>query len=386
MTKTMTTLDAIELGKKVAAEIAPRADEANRLSKLATEDVTALVASGYTALSVPREFGGAGLSLHDCLAASLELAQGNPSTALVAGMQMHVFGHEREVRGWRSEWFEEFCRASVNDGALFNSIATEPAMGSPSRGQFYKTTAVPTEDGSGLRVNGHKTWSTGGEHLTHLLVRLHIEEDVGVVLVPNGVDGVRWDYTWSDVLSLRASDSHDVYFEDVEVPMTNIVQRISSGTKGKANMWFPLVMSSIYLGAAIAARDTVIGYALERVPTALGRPISTLPKIQRQIGEMDVQLQAARALMFEVAREWTGEDEKRAQLAPRIAAAKSMVTQTTRFVTDQALQVAGGISLTKALPLERYFRDVRAGSMQPPSGDTALELIGRAAITALEES
>lgn len=42
-----------------------------------------------------------------------------------------------------------------------------------------------------------------------------------------------------------------------------------------------------------------------------------------------------------------------------------------------ALRIAGGMSITKALPLERHFRDVRAGSMQPPSGDTALEIIGR---------
>jgi alkylation response protein AidB-like acyl-CoA dehydrogenase len=52
-------------------------------------------------------------------------------------------------------------------------------------------------------------------------------------------------------------------------------------------------------------------------------------------------------------------------------------------VTDKALQIAGGTSLTRDLPLERYFRDTRAGLMQPPSGDTALEIIGRNAIEGL---
>jgi alkylation response protein AidB-like acyl-CoA dehydrogenase len=60
-----------------------------------------------------------------------------------------------------------------------------------------------------------------------------------------------------------------------------------------------------------------------------------------------------------------------------------IVTQTANSVTEKALQIAGGTSITKALPLERHFRDVRAGSMQPPSGDTALEMVGRAAIEAL---
>jgi alkylation response protein AidB-like acyl-CoA dehydrogenase len=69
---------------------------------------------------------------------------------------------------------------------------------------------------------------------------------------------------------------------------------------------------------------------------------------------------------------------------PRIAAAKLVVNSTANHVTDLALQIAGGSSITRALPLERYFRDVRAGSMQPPSGDSALELIGRAAIGGIE--
>jgi alkylation response protein AidB-like acyl-CoA dehydrogenase len=137
------------------------------------------------------------------------------------------------------------------------------------------------------------------------------------------------------------------------------------------------------LGTAVAARNHVIQFTLERVPTALGKPIATLPKIQRQIGEIDINLQAARSLLLEVAGQWTGDNEQRSQFMSRIAAAKMIVTQTANSVTEKALQIAGGTSITKALPLERHFRDVRAGSMQPPSGDTALEMVGRAAIEAL---
>ena len=131
----------------------------------------------------------------------------------------------------------------------------------------------------------------------------------------------------------------------------------------------------------MAARDSVIKFALERVPSALGKPIATLPKIQRQIGEIDLMLQSARALLLEVAGLWTG-DERSKGLFPRIAAAKHMATETANSVTDKALQIAGGTSLTRDLPLERHFRDTRAGLMQPPSGDTALEIIGRGAIEA----
>ena len=81
---------------------------------------------------------------------------------------------------------------------------------------------------------------------------------------------------------------------------------------------------------------------------------------------------------------WVVDNADRKKMSARIAAAKTMVTETANTVTDQALRIAGGSSITKALPLERYFRDVRAGAMQPPSGDTALEMVGRAAIAEFE--
>jgi len=373
---------AVSLATTLAEQFASRADVADRDGVLPAEDVAALKASGYLGISVPREFGGFGLSLRDCVASQLALAQGSTSTAIVAGMQVHIFGHEREVRAWDDAWYEQFCRLAAN-GALFNFIASEPAMGSPSRGGLPATTAVPAEDGEGWLVNGRKTWSTGGRHLTHMLVRVALEGEGAVVLVEQEMPGVEWITTWSDSLSLRASDSHDVIFHDVYIPQNYVIER--GDAKVKPNVWFPMIMSTIYLGAAVAARNRVIQFALERVPTALGKPIATLPKIQRQIGEIDVALQAARSLLFDVAAEWTGQDADRKQMSARIAAAKTMVTETANKVTDQALRIAGGSSITKALPLERYFRDVRAGSMQPPSGDTALEMVGRAAIAEFEE-
>lgn len=371
---------AVSLAQQLAADFATRADEADTEGKLPQADVDALKSSGYLGLTIPKEFGGYGASLREAVAAQLVLAQGSASSAIVAGMQVHIFGHQREVRTWDASWYDQFCREGVR-GALFNSIASEPAMGSPSRGGLPASTAVSIEDG--WLVNGRKTWSTGGKHLTHMLVRVAIEDQAGVVLVKGDMDGVLWENTWTDSLSLRASDSHDVIFADVQIPANYVVER-DNQQKPAPNVWFPMIMSTIYLGSAIAARNSVIQFALERVPTALGKPIATLPKIQRQIGEIDVALRAARALLFDVAADWTGQEEDRGKMVAHIAAAKTMVTETANDVTDKALRIAGGTSITKSLPLERFFRDVRAGSMQPPSGDTALEIVGRAAIAEVE--
>ena len=367
----MTSIDGstfIDIARDLAKQIAARADAADKQGRLPPEDIEALKTSGYLGLTIPQEYGGANLPMRDCMAAQLELAQGSGSTALVAGMQMHIFGHEREMRAWPAEIYERFCREAAG-GGLFNSAATEPELGSPSRGAFFAATIEP--QGEGYVVNGHKTWTTGGRFLTHLLVSATFEGDPAMILVEGNRDGIEWVETWGDGLSLRASESHDVYFRDVWVPHENFV---GINLRGKQNAWFPMMLGATYLGIALAARDSVIQYALERVPTALGKPIATLPKIQRQIGEIDMALQAARALLLEAAAGWDGEHYA------RIATAKHFAIEVANEMTDKALRIAGGAGVTRDLPLERYFRDVRAGSMQPPSGDTALEIIGRGAI------
>ena len=368
----------LELAQYLAQDFATRATEADVQGAMPLEDVEALKASGYLGISVPKEYGGQGLSLQDCVAAQLELAQGSASTAIVAGMTIHIFGHIREVQRWPEAVYARFCREIVEEGAIFNAVASEPILGSPSRGGLPDSYVAEHPDG--WRVKGHKTWVTGGRHLTHMLVSVRIEDDPAVVVVKQDATGVEWHEVWRNALSLRASDSHDVYFNDVVVPPDHLIERGKSEGPAMPSVWFPTIMASIYLGSALAARNAIIKYALERVPSALGKPISTLPKIQRQIGELDISLQAARTLLLQAAADWTGDHETRKQRFPQIVAAKHLAVETANQVTDRALEIAGGQALANGLPLERFFRDVRAGRMQPPAGDTALEIVGRHAI------
>jgi alkylation response protein AidB-like acyl-CoA dehydrogenase len=356
--------DAIEIAKTLASSVASRADEADRKGELPDEDVDALKRSGYQSFTVPKQYGGPELSVRTCVEAQLELAKASGSTALVAGMTMQVVGNARDLEQWVESDWERLGNAACS-GGLINSVASEKDMGSPSRGGQFQTTAV--EQGDDYSIDGYKTWATGGRHLTHMLVRLTLNDDSAVILVEGDRPGVSWKNTWADALSLRASDSNDLTLDGVVVPKENLI------AKKKANgrpMWFPMVLGATYLGVATAARDRLVQFTLERVPSALGKPIATLPKIQREIGEIDASLMAARALLFEVASEW---DQR---TYGRVAAAKQFATRTASEVTDHAIRVAGAQSLTTRLPLERYFRDTRAGTMAPPSGDTAYEFIG----------
>ncbi len=332
--------------------------------------MAALKASGLLALSVPEAYGGLGADLELATETLLALAQGSTSTALVVAMQVNLFGHGLEADAWGVH-ADEFCRRAV-EGELFNAAASEPQLGSPSRGGLPQTYIV--RHGGVLVLNGHKTWVTGGEQLDHLLLRVRLDDEIKTLWLPNHTPGVRWERTWGDGLSLRASSSHDVFFRDVVVPASHL---LSDGPKA-TNVWFPLLVGATYLGAALAARDAALHYARERVPTALGRAIATLPTIQRQVGELEVKLMAAKSLLLETAHAWDGGD--REAFYPRVVASKQVAVETALNVTEAALRLAGGASLSPELPLERFFRDVRAGLMHPPSGDAALELIGKSAL------
>lgn len=373
-------ISTLDLARSLAAQFEPRARDADARGVLPAEDIAAVRASGYLGINIPRELGGLGNTMQDTIAAHLELVQGSTSTAFVVAMHTQVMGNMIDNQTFSDEVIERLAGYAL-DGGLFNSVASEPKMGSPSRGGRFETEAVLADDG--WHINGHKTWITGGEHLTYMQVKLMVEDEPAVILVPADTPGLRWDKVWGGSLSLRATDSHDLFFDDALVPPENLLGRGKSDNG--PNVWFPMMMGSTYLGAAIAARNAVIQFALERVPTALGKPIASLPKIQRQIGELDMELQAARALMLQVAGEWQGIERDPRTFQPRTTLAKHYAVEVANRVTEKALRIAGGQSLSNSLPLERHFRDVRAGLMQPPSGDTAFEIIGRTAIGPLPE-
>jgi alkylation response protein AidB-like acyl-CoA dehydrogenase len=95
---------------------------------------------------------------------------------------------------------------------------------------------------------------------------------------------------------------------------------------------------------------------------------------------MTVKLAAARSVLHDAARSWVEHPEMRPRLGAAISAAKYLCTNAGCAVTETALRVAGGFSLTRALPLERFFRDARGGLFQPPQDDLALGAVGRDAL------
>lgn len=341
------------------------------------ENIQDLKDTGYTSLSVPKKYGGQEISLYELLRLQEKIAEGDGATALSIGWHMGIIKNLAEKEIWREPIFEKLCEA-VKKGSLINGAATEPSTGSPTRGGRPETTAV--KNGDRWIINGRKTFTTMSPVLDFFIVSATIKDNnqVGNFLVPRSAEGVEIEETW-DSIALRGTGSHDLLLHNVVVPDECYVERL--GKEGKrANGWL-LHIPACYLGIAKAAKNYAIEFALEYSPNSIEGSIIDLPNVKQKVGEMELKLMQSEYFLHAVAKQWDYSDEQaRGEMGPILGAVKLTVTNTAIAVVDLAMRIVGARSLSLKNPLQRYYRDVRAGLHNPPMDDMTMQMLANNAI------
>lgn len=411
---------------RLAERFAERAAKHDREGSFPFENFEELKAAGYAKLTLSEEQGGDGLSLYEWLSVQERLARGDGSTALSAGWHGGMMLHYRETDIWPEPSYSAFCRDAAASGAMINKFASERATGSPTRGGRPQTTAVRAE--GGWKLTGRKTYSTLSPLLTDYIVSAGIEgsPEVGDFIIrlggpgeaeeqaaagspfaPDGgalpspeeiarraetsarraaelraAAGVTLEETW-DTLGMRATGSHDIVLENTFVPDEQVMGIYMPGqAKGgvdDGDGWM-LHIPACYLGIALAARDYALNFAENYTPNSLKEPIATLPHIRQWIGQIDSELRLARTALYDIADRWDRLPEERASMRPEFGWVKYNATHLAAQVVDKAMKIVGGASLSRSVPLERYYRDVRAGLHNPPMEDAVLQMLARAAL------
>ncbi|MGH2632404.1 MAG: acyl-CoA dehydrogenase family protein [Tepidiformaceae bacterium] len=391
-----------------ARELAPRfnrrAARHDREGSFPFENFVELVDHGFARLTVPRSHGGYEAPLTTFLRVQEELAVGDGSTALAFNMHLIRFGSEREGHTYPQAWFDQLCREAVEHGWLCNTAATEEGLGSPAGGGAPETTAIESE--GGWLLNGRKTFTTMAPLLHSFIVMASIPEPadesagasppanaegasrpaIGNFMLYRDDPGFRVEETW-DALGMRSTGSHDVVLENVRLGPERLMTRRNPGSADPRGIsgfvWFALGVSATTIGVARAAREYAVGYARERTPNN-NRTIKDYPGVRTRIARIDLLLQRSRALVFDAAAAWELRTDSRSpgsmSPADRVAVAKVETLNACIEAVDLAMRVVGGVSLQKRRPIERYYRDVRAGLHNPPLEDRALEQIARSAL------
>ncbi|PWA10682.1 acyl-CoA dehydrogenase [Pueribacillus theae] len=355
-----------------------RGAEVDKEGSFPFENINDLKKIGYPGLTVPKEYGGGDISLYDLVLFQEKLAQADGSTALGLGWSLGVMMDLNERRPWKEEVFAEVCRNVVKTGALLNRAATEPKTGSPTRGGKPETTAVK-KDGAWL-ITGRKTFTTMSPVLNYFLVAATVDgsDEVGEFLIPRDTDGVMIVETW-DSVAMRGSGSHDLILNDAAVPEDYLVEENRNKRKVKASGWL-LHIPACYLGIALAARNEALRFATSYSPNSITGTISEIPNVKRQIGEIELKLSQARQLLYAAAQKWDEDPEKRDRMAPQLQVAKYIATNSAVDIVDQAMRIVGARSLSQSSPMQRYYRDVRAGLHNPPMDDMVIASLADAAI------
>lgn len=371
--QTATQRDLLLKTAELSTEFALTADKYDREGSFPFKHFDRLKEEGYLKLTIPKQYGGDGVTLYEFLLVQEKIAQGDAATALSLGWHLGLLMHLNETQKWNINTFKRICKDIISNNKLLNSAATEPNSGSPARGGKPETIATKKE-GKWL-INGKKIFTSLAPALDYFIVPATIEEtgQIGDFLISRSQAGLFIEETW-DTLGMRATRSDDLILKSVEVPIDALVEIKEKKEKPTAQGWL-LHIPACYIGIAIAARNEAVQFAKNYQPTSLPHPIKDVPEVRRKVAEMDLKLTTARTLMYSTAEKWDVNPDKRSNLAYDLAVTKTIITNTAVEVVDLAMRIVGGQSLFRSNALQRHYRDVRAGLHNPPSDDITFKIL-----------
>ena len=334
-------------------EMAPVAAEYDREAKFPWPVVRKAFEVGLLSTIVPEENGGAGAdALTECIIAE-ELFSG------CAGMGTTILANNLAlapiVIGGSPEQKVRFLQPFTEKPILSSFCLTEPGAGSDAAG--LRTRAV--REGDHYILNGVKRFITNGGVASQYTVFATTDpalrhKGIIALVVPADTPGISVGKE-EDKMGQRASNTTEVIFEDVTVPVENRLG--AEGTGWKLAMRTldgsrPGIAASA-LGIARAAMDAAVQYAKER--QQFGRPLAAFQSIQFMLADMAIKVETARLMVWKAA--WLRDQGLPNNFESSIS--KAYATDIAMQVTTDAVQIFGGYGYTKDFPVEKYMRDAK---------------------------
>lgn len=367
--------EILELAGRLADRFAERAGEHDRENTFPAENWPEMAEAGYLALAVPAELGGRDADVLEILLAQERLAQGCGSTALA------VLMHLTTTTAFRAAWrrtgdarAERFLRGAATGEIVLASCTSEAGHG----GAIEDCSTTATRVAGGFRLDGRKIFFTESDVATHFTTVAKLDHPTlgpqmlffgGVPIDAPGIEIVR---TW-DTLGMRATQSNDLVLDGVVVPDESLFHAYPVGHLDAVvglTVWSLNVpaFGAVSLGIAAGGMEWVRKLVLER-----GRQHD--PQVQQAFAEMELLLESARALLQRHGNEVGAFDRAAALSVPELFArgnlAKYVACENAVRIMHLALEVAGGQGYHRRFPLERMYRDVRAGAIMPDSSPAA---------------
>lgn len=331
---------------------------------------------GYLGINIPEKYGGLGLGNLEALIVIEEVAR--VSAAVAFPIFESCVGPVRAIERFAGEALKKEVVPAVCRGDAVVAIA----MSEPNAGSALTDLTTRAEiNGDEIVVNGTKRWCSGGGHADGYVVYARMSDDpgakgIGAVYVPKGADGMSFGEQ-EQLMGFRGVPSSDIYFDGVRVPVANLV--VPAGGFKKLMSAFDLERcgnATMALAQASGALADAIDYVQER--KQFGKPIVEFQGVQLKLAEMQMQVEAARLLIYRAA---VNADQGMPSILDS-SVAKCYANEIARSVTGNAVQLLGGYGYSREYPMERRMRDgwgwgIAGGSIDIQKINIASALIGR---------
>jgi acyl-CoA dehydrogenase len=330
---------------------------------------------GFLGVSFPEEVGGSGGGLLESVALTEALIEAGASGGVIAGLLTHGIALPHIVRTGNTDLIDRFVRPTLA-GELIGSLAiTEPDGGSDVAN--IRTRAV--RDGDHFVVNGAKTFITSGVRADFVTTAVRTggpgHRGISLLVVEQGTPG--FGVTRSlDKMGWHCSDTAELSFTDVRVPVENLVGEQDSGFVQIATAFVTERVGLAVQGYSTGERCLRLSAEHTRRREAFARPLIANQVVQHKLVEMHRRVEAARVYTRDVARRYDAGEQ------PLVEAlhAKRLGVDAASYCVDQAVQLHGGIGYMHGTEVERHYRDSRilgiGGGANEVLDDLAAKLLG----------
>ncbi|NDJ60142.1 MAG: acyl-CoA dehydrogenase [Chloroflexi bacterium] len=359
-------------------KIAPIAAEFDESGDFPLDTIQQMGAMGLMGIEVPEEYGGAGMDTLAYVLTMIEVARADASHSTIVSVNNSLYGHA--LLKFATEAQKEQFLAPVASGEKIGAYSlTEPMSGSDAG--TMQSRAVLNDAGTHYIINGRKSWVTSGPVADFVVLftmtapeKLH--KGVTAFLIeadqPGFIRGKK-----EPKLGIRASATSEIVYEDYACPVENRLGGEGDGFKIAMTVLDAgrIGIAAQALGIAAAAYEASVAYARER--QAFGGPIGQFQMIQQKIADMKTRIEASRLLIYSAcaAKERSKATGERYTLESSMA--KLFASETAAFVTDEAVQIHGGMGYSKEVAVERYYRDARITRIYEGTSEVQRMVIAR---------